>query len=333
MRPRLPAWVLASTLALPGCSGGPPPAGGGSGGSVFPPAAAPPPPASGLTPEQQAEIDAAVAAYREANAARVQRTPLPPPPPEPEPEVPASAGPPAPPEPPEPVERVAWLDPGRTGARTPPEAAPPEPEADPPTPPPPPPVVQQAAAADPVEVERLSVPEGPPADAPAGPGYVEIAALELCRSVGGFGVYEPFADRVFTAGAPVRMVLYAEIEGYATDTSGSGTGDAVGSASTSTTTSASGGGGGGGGVLHRVRLSQEVLLFRDADGLMVWSQPPEPITDASRRRRRDFWSVQLVELPANLGVGRYRLKVRITDEVSGTIDERSVPLRLVAQAP
>ena len=307
---RGPAALAALALALPGCSGGGPPAAGGD--AVFPEAAvAPtPPPAAGLTPGQQAEIDAAVAAYREANLARRERAPQPPPepPPPPQPE-------PVEPRPPAPVERVSWLDPGGTGAREPAVpggAATPEiaPESDPP----PPPVIQASA---PPEAQAPALPEGPPAEpTDAGPGYVEIAALELCRSVGGFGVYEPFEDRTFTAGAPVRMVLYAEIEGYGTDTSPAP--DAPGEDS---------------GVMHRVRLSQEVLLYRDADGLMVWSQPPEPITDASRRRRRDFWSVQLVELPANLGVGRYRLKVRITDEVSGTIDERSVPLRLVAQAP
>lgn len=342
--------VFAASLALGGCvpggagSGATATAGGGdrvsrgAGAGALAPTVA-----DGLTPEQQAEIEAAVAAYQAANeraaARRVEAA-----------QRAAAAA--------ETRERVSWLDPGGTGAGL------PEADLEPGSEPAPSPVQAAgpaggqggiAAVAEPASQSSVQPPvpslvPASPAEArapeafaspaavaealvpavargasgragqdaePAGssvpalppavsaPGMVEIAAVELCRSVGGFGVYEPFPDNTFAAGVPVRMVLYTEIDGFSTDVSADDS-------------------------MHHVRLSQEVLLFRDADGQVVWNREPEAIRDESRRMRRDFWSVQLVELPATLGVGRYRLKVRITDEVSGTVDERSVPLRLVA---
>ncbi len=312
-------WLLLALAAasLGGC------AGGGAGSTDPSPATLPGAPvpavsADGLTPAQQAEIDAVVAAYRSANLDSA---------------APPAAGPAAnarpidaasnqgvPPaattQPVAPDKLVSWLDPGGTGAGT---AAPVVAVVAPAVPvvvapEPPPPVVVSTAAPAPF-------PTGPPGLGGAGlaapAGMVEIADLRLCRSVSGFGVFEPFEDHTFTAGAAVRMVLYVEIDGFATDV----------------TPVPAAAGGEGDAELHRVRLEQEVLLFRDADGLLVWSREPQKIQDESRRKRRDFWSVQLLELPANLGVGRYRLKVTLRDEVSNTVDERSVPLRLVAEAP
>ncbi|BAM04806.1 hypothetical protein [Phycisphaera mikurensis] len=284
------------------------------------PPAADPGPSGGLSPAERQEIDAAVAAYREAGLVEPRRGDLP-----------AGAGATA--RPPSAIERVSWLDPGGPGD-TPPAAPVSAEEASADAPAgseaapggdaaagaapagaaPPPPTVDFEAESE-AEAEAESEPEPEPGPGTDAPDLVTIADVQLCRSVGGFGVYEPFASNTFTAGRPVQMVLYAEIEGFGTETA------AVPGAAADADA-----------VLHRVRLEQEVLLFRDADGLVVWSRPAEAIEDASRRRRRDFWSVQLLELPANLGVGRYRLKVRLTDRVSGSVDERSIPLRLVADA-
>ena len=308
------ALPLVPVLAwISGCSG--PSASTDPSPAVLPNPPVPAVSADGLTPTQQAEIDAAVAAYRSANldsaappaagpvanARPVDAASTEPAPPAASPESPAAS-----PDPPAPGERVSWLDPGSTGAAT-----------------------LTPVVATPAPAPEPSAPVAAPAPFPTGPpdlggaglaapaGMVEIADLRLCRSVSGFGVFEPFEDHTFTAGAAVRMVLYVEIDGFATDV----------------TPVPAAAGGEGDAELHRVRLEQEVLLFRDADGLLVWSQEPQKIQDESRRKRRDFWSVQLLELPANLGVGRYRLKVTLRDEVSNTVDERSVPLRLVSEAP
>jgi len=84
-----------------------------------------------------------------------------------------------------------------------------------------------------------------------------------------------------------------------------------------------------GGKVHQVRVAQEVTLY-DHDGLVVWRQPRAEITDESRNRRRDFFIVQLIRLPANLGVGEFDLKVIVTDLADGSQDEAMVSLKVVA---
>jgi hypothetical protein len=81
---------------------------------------------------------------------------------------------------------------------------------------------------------------------------------------------------------------------------------------------------------HTVRLSQEVILYNDADGLPVWRQRPEQILDRSANKREDFFVVQIIHLSNRLSVGKYHLKVRITDEVGQQVDEQSIPIQIVA---
>ncbi len=141
-----------------------------------------------------------------------------------------------------------------------------------------------------------------------GPRPVTLRNAALCRRVSGFGVYEPFASHEFIAGQENRMIIYAEVEDFA-----------VAPATTD-----------GGRPGFAVSLEQEVVLYNEADGLAVWRHDPQPVQDVSRRQRRDFWVVQMVALPANLGVGKYRLKVRVSDLHGSTVDEATLPVRLIA---
>ena len=136
-----------------------------------------------------------------------------------------------------------------------------------------------------------------------------IAGLHLCKKVSGFGVFDPFESTRFTAGRPHRMIVYAEVEDFTAQQVQTDDGSR-----------------------YRVGLSQEVILYNDADGLVVWRDGPREVNDQSRRQRRDFWVVQMITLPANLGVGKYRFKVRISDELGETIDEKTLPLSLVTDA-
>ena len=81
---------------------------------------------------------------------------------------------------------------------------------------------------------------------------------------------------------------------------------------------------------YEVKLAQQVSLYNEADGLEVWRHPSVQIVDRSRNRRRDFFEVQLIKLPPQLNVGKYRLKVRVTDYHADCIDEASMPIRFVA---
>lgn len=136
---------------------------------------------------------------------------------------------------------------------------------------------------------------------------VSIRTVKLCKRVSGFGVYEPFEGDGFLAGRANKLIVYVEVDDFTREPVE-------------------------GEDRFEVRLEQEVVLFNEADGLAVWRHAPQQVVDVSRRQRRDFWIVQMVTLPANLGVGKYRLKVRVTDQHSGSVDETTLPIRLVADA-
>ncbi len=133
----------------------------------------------------------------------------------------------------------------------------------------------------------------------------EVTRLELCRRVEGYGVYEPFTERRFVAGQAQRMIVYLELANFARKPVE--------------------------GDQFEVHLSQEVTLYHAADGLAVWHQKPVVIKDRSRNLRRDFFVVQLITLPSNLGVGEYVLKVRGRDVHGGMVYARRIDLQVVSQ--
>ena len=136
-----------------------------------------------------------------------------------------------------------------------------------------------------------------------GPESIGIREVKFCRTVSGFGVYDPFESTTFMAGIEQPLIVYVELDHFNSLLDGSH---------------------------YRVQLTQEVELYTDADGIRVWHLPRENIIDKSRNKRRDFFTVQLIHLPARLGVGKYRLKVRIHDVNGGGYDETTVPITLVA---
>ncbi|MEM6459107.1 MAG: hypothetical protein AAF710_06920 [Planctomycetota bacterium] len=139
-----------------------------------------------------------------------------------------------------------------------------------------------------------------------GPMPLTIVHAQLCRSVSGYGVYEPMKSRRFLAGQTQRTIVYVEVEDFAAARLDDDR--------------------------REVRLEQELILYREDDGLAVWRHEPTQIIDVSRNHRRDFYVVQLVTLPAHLGTGRYRLKVRLTDRHGEAIDETTLALEVVADA-
>lgn len=144
---------------------------------------------------------------------------------------------------------------------------------------------------------------------------VRIARSALCTRVEGFGQYEPFTDYTFLAGRTTKMIVYTEIENFSHRAARS---DDPGMDTMS------------GADLVAVELSQELRLWHDADGSMQWRKPEQPIIEVARNKRRDFFLVQQVELPPTLSVGKFNLKVTIRDRVSGGVDERSIPIKIVA---
>lgn len=133
-----------------------------------------------------------------------------------------------------------------------------------------------------------------------------IRNLKLCKRVKGFGVYQTFERNVFLARREHPVIVYAELDHFGHRTESDGR--------------------------HAVELTQEIVLYNESDGLPVWRQKPTRIIDRSYNIREDFFVVQVVRLSPRLTVGKYRLKVTITDEVGQTIDEASMPIRIVADA-
>ena len=136
------------------------------------------------------------------------------------------------------------------------------------------------------------------------PMPIRIRQIHLCRRVKSFGDFQAFDQAGFLAGRENLMVLYVEVDRYRAFERSDGA--------------------------YEVRLKQEIVLYTDPGGTAVWQQTSPAIVDVSRNRRRDFYVTQLLRLPSNLSVGRYLLKVSVTDEHSATIDETQVPLQIVA---
>jgi len=147
----------------------------------------------------------------------------------------------------------------------------------------------------------------------APPSMLKIPRTLLCTRVSGFGKFEPFASNVFIAGTAARAIVYSEVEGFTYRTAGSD--DPVKAGETLAGQQA-------------VELEQSITLYQDVDGYQAWHKPAQKVIEVSRTRRRDFYLIQVVELPAALAIGKYNLKVTIRDVTSGSVAEAVVPVEV-----
>lgn len=127
---------------------------------------------------------------------------------------------------------------------------------------------------------------------------LQIEQFQLCRRVDSFGVYEPFGTTRFLAGRQNRVLIYVELENFKHQPLEDGR--------------------------YEVRLEQSVELFDATGETTVWRQGPVQLVDVSRNKRRDFFIVYPIDLPARLPAGSYRLKVRIADKHTGSLREQTM---------
>lgn len=125
-----------------------------------------------------------------------------------------------------------------------------------------------------------------------------INALELCRRVDSFGVYQPFDNHRFLSGRKNRMLVYVELDNFHHEPTPEGE--------------------------YQVELEQQIELYDSTGETTVWRAGPDTLTDTSRNKRRDFFIVYPIELPARLTAGKYRLKVRLADKNTGSICEKTI---------
>lgn len=132
----------------------------------------------------------------------------------------------------------------------------------------------------------------------AGSHMLSLGTVALCSRVESFGRYTPLSSARLIAGRVNSAILYVEVENFV-QVPASEAPAAIGPATRA-------------GDGYVVQLSQEVDLWYD-DGTRQWTAPASVVRDSSRTRRHDFFLVQRIDLPANLSVGKYTLKVTVRD--------------------
>jgi hypothetical protein len=168
---------------------------------------------------------------------------------------------------------------------------------------------------DPGAMARLLREEADQLSGTAPQDGLALGTVALCQRVDGFGRFATLGTNSFVAGRPNAMIVYSEIENFS-QTRGT---DAVGPVKA-------------GVEQWRVELGQTVHLYLESDGSEQLVLPESVVRDASTSKRRDFFLVQRVDLPRNLSVGNYNLKIAVRDVASGAIAERSIPIRVVADS-
>lgn len=136
-----------------------------------------------------------------------------------------------------------------------------------------------------------------------------IKKAALCTHVEGYGRYETFSSYRFVAGRAQPVIVYVELERFAQR-------EVVGP---------------DGQARFETKLSQRLELYHVADDLNTWNRAAELVTDETRNRLRDYYLTNKVTLPANLGVGRYHLKVVMRDLIGERVSETIIPIEIVAR--
>jgi len=165
----------------------------------------------------------------------------------------------------------------------------------------------------------------------APPPALKVPRTLLCTRVSGFGKFEPFASNTFAAGVAARAIVYVEVEGFTYRAARHGDPMKAGESIADQRAARHGDPMKAGESIadqQAVELEQSITLYQDSDGYQAWHKPAQKVTEVSRTRRRDFYLIQVVELPAALAIGKYNLKVTIRDVTSGSVAETVVPIEI-----
>jgi hypothetical protein len=132
-----------------------------------------------------------------------------------------------------------------------------------------------------------------------------LPAALLCKSVTRFGVYEPMDPPRFVSGKKENnAIIYCEVANFASQMTPN--------------------------KMWETKLKQEAVLYSET-GLAVWSDKSDTVTDLSRNRLHDFFIADKIRIPGNLPIGRYLLKMTVTDLHANRVAEATVPVQIVAQ--
>lgn len=167
----------------------------------------------------------------------------------------------------------------------------------------------QQAAARPVVAGSGNVAERAAPIVAAAKGWqnedeLKLPKLLLASRVDSFGVYTP-VEAKFETGKKHVVIIYCEVANFATKKADDGT--------------------------YITRLAQQDTMVTD-DNLLVWRPNPEEIEDRSRNQRHDFYLVKKLTIPDSLAVGKYTLRMSVTDKISNKIALLALPVEIVGTA-
>ena len=132
-----------------------------------------------------------------------------------------------------------------------------------------------------------------------------VTNTAFCKQVVTFGVYDEMAPSAFLAGRPISTIVYCEVRNFWSEPTPDGG--------------------------YRTHLGTYLELLT-ADGEDTgWRQDDPEIVDRCRQRRSDFFLAKLITLPPTLPAGDYVMKVRVTDQLSGTFGASE--LRFTVHSP
>jgi hypothetical protein len=145
---------------------------------------------------------------------------------------------------------------------------------------------------------------------------LRIVSAVLCERVTGFGSYTAFRANRFPAGRQHRTIVYVEVDRMAHRELGPGDERLRREP----------------GDRYAVEVSEEINLYNESGSLLALRRPEQRVIESSRNRRRDFYLVNEITLPASLSIGTYHLKVTMRDKVSGAVAEAVIPVEVVAES-
>jgi hypothetical protein len=129
-----------------------------------------------------------------------------------------------------------------------------------------------------------------------------ISELHLCRQVLGFASFEPLDRPLVRAGQ--RALIYCELSGVRYEPQDD---------------------------TYQSRIASRIELRSAGDNRVRWEHDLGSDHDASRRPRRDYYVNYLVEFPARLTPGAYRLKLLQTDLIANQSAASEIPIEIATE--
>jgi hypothetical protein len=126
-----------------------------------------------------------------------------------------------------------------------------------------------------------------------------INEFRLCRSVTGFGSFEPLNGTTLKAGQ--RILIYWELAGLEYEATGAG---------------------------FASRISSRIELRLAGGGPVEWEKDLGAAEDVCRRRRQDYYVNYRVDLPRSLPPGSYHLRLVQTDLVAIRSTSAEIPIEI-----